>query len=148
MVCYGYGEHNDEDTSATQHVQERNNRIIKKILESSSHKEAAGIESTFINARSANEEHNFDMLRTVYQSCMDVDAIALLGVKPMTELIVKLNKTWPVSPGDVKTKITPKEYPGLAKAALSMLKIKVPAFIGAGVQTIQDPLESVCCPIF
>lgn len=106
----------------------RTANILRKILESPNHATAAGVKSTFLTARSNSEEQNFDMLRTVYQSCMDVDAAAALGIQPLTELIVSINKAWPVSPADLKTKVGQADFAGLQKASLFIEELGVPAF--------------------
>jgi endothelin-converting enzyme len=151
VVCSGFTEHNDDDTGTTGIIQKRNNRILRNILESSSHKQAAGLRSTLLG-RSTIDEHNFDMLRAGYQSCMDTAAAAVAGVEPLNDLIISINKTWPASPNDLKTKVTPSEYNGLAKASLLVEQLNVQVFrsIADDMPVVADPLNSVrgtCVPL-
>jgi len=128
VVCYGAPEHFGEDNGPMGDMAKRTANILRKILESPNHATAAGVKSTFLTARSNSEEQNFDMLRTVYQSCMDVDAMTALGTKPLTELIVSINKTWPVSPTDLRTKVGQADFAGLQKASLFIEELGIPAF--------------------
>lgn len=127
----------------------RTANILRKIVESPNHAAAAGVKSTFLTARSNTEELNFDMLRTVYQSCMDTDAMAALGVQPLTDLIVSINKTWPVSPADLKTKVGQADFAGLQKASLLVEELGVPAFHSYCLEDnpiMPDFLDSVRSP--
>lgn len=127
----------------------RTANILRKILESPDHATAAGVKSTFLTARSNSEEHNFDMLRTVYQSCMDADAAAALGIQPLTELIVSINQAWPVSPADLKTKVGQADFAGLQKASLFIEELGVPAFHSYCLEDnpiMPDFLDSVRSP--
>lgn len=146
MVCGGFGEHNDAGTALTTNIGKRNSRILMKILESTSHEEAAGLRSTFLNARSSDvDEHNFNMLRTGYLSCMDTDTTEAAGIEPLVDLIVSFNKTWPVSPQDLKTKVTASEYDGLARAAIFLEQHNIQTLRGIvdDMHVVADPLNSV-----
>ncbi|KAL2256561.1 hypothetical protein VTK26DRAFT_1486 [Humicola hyalothermophila] len=142
MVCYGFREHNAEDKGTMDTIQDRNDRILKRILESSSHEEAIGVQTTLLRSRSASDEYNFNLLRDSYQACMDTSAIALLGVEPVTELIVRLNATWPVSPHDLEKKISPSEYAGFHNASLFMHKMDIGIVSDTeGVKVLPDAVD-------
>ncbi|EAQ84203.1 hypothetical protein CHGG_10607 [Chaetomium globosum CBS 148.51] len=147
MVCYGAYEHNGDDSGTFPVVQKRTARILKKIMESSSHAEAAGFKSTLLVARNNIEESNFDMLRTAYQSCMDTDAIAAAGIKPLNDLIVSVNKTWPVPPTDLETSLGSRDIDGLREAALLLAQYDIPVFYsacsGRGEPVMPDFLDAV-----
>ncbi len=128
VVCYGAPEHFGENGGPMGDMSKRTSNILRKILESPNHAAAAGVKSTFLTARSNAEERNFDMLRTVYQSCMDTDAAAALGIEPLTELLVSINTAWPVSPTDLKTRISRDDLVGLQKASLLVEELGIPAF--------------------
>ena len=148
MVCYGFSEHGDDNESTIRNLQKRNSRIMRRILESPSHGEAAGYRSTLLRRNNNNytvDEHNFDMLRKSYQACMDVDAVEAAGIKPLTDLIVSINKTWPASPNDLLTKVDASEYAGLSKAILSLENVAISPFRTISQVVIPDPLNSVSC---
>ena len=128
VVCYGAPEHFGENGGPMGDMSKRTSNILRKILESPNHAAAAGVKSTFLTARSNAEEQNFDMLRTAYQSCMDADGAAALGIEPLTELLVAINTAWPVSPTDLKTRISRADLVGLQKASLLVEELGIPAF--------------------
>ncbi|KAJ4289277.1 hypothetical protein N0V88_007028 [Collariella sp. IMI 366227] len=127
MVCYGNREHEGDDGGTTGDVNNRNMRIMRRILESKSYAEAADIESTYLTARDGYNEYNFDMLRTAYATCMDEDANVAAGSQPLTDLWVSVNKTWPVSPTDLETPVG-KDYGGLIKASIMLEEYGVDLF--------------------
>jgi endothelin-converting enzyme len=148
VVCYGAYEHNGDDSGTIPLVQKRTARILKKIFESTSHAEAAGFKSTLLTARNNIDEANFDMLRTAYQSCMDTGAIAAAGIKPLNDLIVSVNKTWPVSPTDLTSTLGADDLEGLHEAALLLAQHDIPVFYsacsGRGEPVMPDFLDAVC----
>jgi endothelin-converting enzyme len=151
VVCYGFSEHGDDNESTIRNLQKRNSRIMRKILESPSYEEAAGYRSTLVRRNNNNnsnnvDEHNFDMLRKGYQACMDMDAIEAAGIKPLTDMIVSINKTWPVSPNDLLSKVGASEYAGLSKAILFLENMAISPFRTVSQVVIPDPLSSVSCP--
>lgn len=147
VVCYGSYEHNGDDSGTFSIVEKRTARILKKIFESTSHAEAVGFKSTLLTARDNIDEANFDLLRTAYQSCMDTDAIATAGIKPLNDLIVSVNKTWPVSPTDLGSTLGSDDLDGLHEAALLLAKYDIPVFYsacsGRGEPVMPDFLDAV-----
>ncbi|KAL2196989.1 hypothetical protein P885DRAFT_60383 [Corynascus similis CBS 632.67] len=146
MVCYGMYEHNGDNSNAFTKVGERTNRILRTILESSSSDEALGVKSSLLTARSNIEEYNFNMLRTVYQACMNADPSTAAAVEPLQDIIISVNKTWPVSPTDLKTKVGPNDLDGLTNVSLLLEKLDIPIFHGYcnwdGTPTMADFLNS------
>ncbi|KAK4245734.1 hypothetical protein C7999DRAFT_42755 [Corynascus novoguineensis] len=130
MVCYGTYEHNGDDSGTFTKVRERTDRILRTIFESSSSDEALGVKSSLLTARSNIEEYNFDMLRTAYQACMNADPSTAAAIEPLQDLIISVNKTWPVSPTDLKTKVGPNDLDSLTKASLLLEKLDIPVFHG------------------
>ncbi|KAL2134158.1 hypothetical protein VTI74DRAFT_857 [Chaetomium olivicolor] len=143
MVCYGNKEHEGDDEGTMTDVNNRNMNILRKILESSSHAEAAGVESTFLTARGDYNEYNFDMLRTAYQTCMDEKTALAVGAQPLADLFITVNKTWPVSPTDLKTKVGT-DYSGLVKASIMFEQFGVQVFhtLCGPMPVIPDPTNS------
>lgn len=149
MVCSGFSEHNDDDQNSIATIQSRTNRILRKILASSGHEEAAGIRSTMLRTRSnAVDEHNFDMLRTNFDACMNTSAIQAAGFGPLTDLVISINQTWTVPLNDLETKVAASEYDGLAKAALFLEQHEIHTLctIDSDLPVLPDPLNSVRCP--
>jgi len=105
----------------------RTANILRRILESPNHAAAAGVKST-LSARATTEEDNFNMLRTAYTACMDTEGMATLGVQPLTDLIITINKTWPVPPTDLRTAVSDSDVEGLQTASLLLEGLGVPAF--------------------
>lgn len=140
-------EHNGDNSNAFTKVGERTNRILRTILESSSSDEALGVKSSLLTARSNIEEYNFNMLRTVYQACMNADPSTAAAVEPLQDIIISVNKTWPVSPTDLKTKVGPNDLDGLTNVSLLLEKLDIPIFHGYcnwdGTPTMADFLNSV-----
>ncbi|KAL2146836.1 hypothetical protein VTI28DRAFT_2317 [Corynascus sepedonium] len=130
MVCYDMYEHNGDNSNAFTKVGERTNRILKTILKSSSSDEALGVKSSLLTARSNIEEYNFNMLRTVYQACMNADPSTAAAIEPLQDIIISVNKTWPVSPTDLKTKVGPNDLDGLTNVSLLLEKLDIPVFHG------------------
>ncbi len=122
----------------------RTSNILRKILESPNHAAAAGVKST-LSARASTEEDNFNMLRTAYTACMDTDSIAKLGIQPLTELVVTLNKTWPVPPTDLSTAVSDSDVEGIQAASLALEMLGVPAFHSYCMEgpVMPDYLDSV-----
>lgn len=147
VVCYGAYEHNGDDSGTFSLVEKRTARILKKIFESKSHAEAAGFKSTLLTARDNIDEANFDMLRTAYESCMDTGAIATAGIKPLNDLIVSINETWPVSPTDLKSTLEECDVDDLHEASLLLAQHDIPVFYsscsGRGEPVMPDFLDAV-----
>jgi endothelin-converting enzyme len=122
--------------------------ILRQVLESATEAQAAGVRSTFLTSRSNAEENNFDMLRTGWKACMDTEAIAAAGIKPLSDFIVTINQSWPVSPDDLDTKVSASDYDGMFKAALLLEEVGITAwhaFCAAETgPALPDPLNSVC----
>ncbi|KAK4155279.1 hypothetical protein C8A00DRAFT_42081 [Chaetomidium leptoderma] len=118
MVCYGTFEHGGDNAGTVVEVRKRTKNILRQIMESPNHAKAAAVKSTLLVARSSTEEDNFEMLRASYQACIDTDATAAAGLTPLRDMIVTINKTWPVSPTDLKTKVRSADLAGLQKATL------------------------------
>lgn len=128
VVCYGFTEHVGDDQTGMSVIELRNRRMLRRILESASHREASAFRSTLTARDESTEDYVFDLLRTSYQACMDTDAIGEAGIRPLTDLIVSLNTTWPVSPDDLAGGVDASEYEGLAEAALFVERLGVGVF--------------------
>ncbi|KAK3293670.1 uncharacterized protein B0H64DRAFT_346360 [Chaetomium fimeti] len=146
MVCYGAFEHHGDNSGTLPAAGKRTARVLKTILESTSHAEAAGFKSTLLTARNNVEEDNFDLLRTAYQACMNTNAIAAAGIKPLNDLIVSVNTTWPVSPTDLDTAVGPDDLDGVQEAALLLAQHDIPVFYsycsGRGEPVTPDFLDA------
>ncbi|KAK3898313.1 hypothetical protein C8A05DRAFT_38101 [Staphylotrichum tortipilum] len=127
MVCYGAPEHFGEDGGTMAEMGKRTANILRKILESPNHAAAAGVKST-LSARATTEEDNFNMLRTAYAACMNVESIVNAGVQPLADLIITVNKAWPVPPTDLKTAVSEDDVEGFQTASLLLEGLGVPAF--------------------
>ncbi|KAH6621620.1 hypothetical protein B0J18DRAFT_231373 [Chaetomium sp. MPI-SDFR-AT-0129] len=148
MVCYGAFENDGDNGGTFADLQGRTSRVLRKILESSTTKQATDFKSTFLTARSAGAnvaEYNFDMLRTAYDDCMDTTAITKAGVTPLTNVIVSVNEIWAVSPTDLTSTIKPGDYDNLHAAVLALEQLGIPIFHDLCSSTdpvMADPLSS------
>jgi hypothetical protein len=153
VVCYGFSEHEDGDTNFLNVVSARSKNILKKILDSTTEPQAAGVRSTFLTSRSTNsEEHNFDMLRAGWQACMDTEAISKAGIKPLSDFVLAINQTWPVSLEDLNTTVSVSDYDGLQKADQFLEWVNVGALHKRCSPVTPDavnpdPSNSVCCGV-
>jgi endothelin-converting enzyme len=127
-VCYGTFEHSGDNGGTLWDLRDRTDRILRKILESSNHEEAIGFKSTFLTTRDSIDDYNFDMLRTAYQACMDTDAIAAAGIKPLADLIASIDKIWPLSTDDFNQTMTKADLDGFHQANLFVEQLGVSVF--------------------
>jgi endothelin-converting enzyme len=153
VVCYGFSEHHGDDLNYLNAVNARNQNILKKILESTTEAQAAGVRSTFLTSRSSNpEEHNFDLLRAGWSACMDAESRAKAGIKPLSDFVATINQTWPVSPEDLHTTVSVSDYDGLQKADQLLESVNIGA-LHKRCSTMTpdavnpDPSNSVCCGV-
>ncbi|GAB1312665.1 Membrane metallo-endopeptidase-like 1 [Madurella fahalii] len=147
VVCYGYRERFEADQLLAGGIQQRIFRLLERMLENPDYQQAMGHRSvqSQITARSDSYgEHNFDLLRTSYQACMNTEARQEAGIQPLTDLVVSINKSWPISVDDLETKVGPSEHEALVKASLILEELGIPVFHSAinGQIVIRDPLDS------
>lgn len=136
------------DTLVASNVQLRIYRLLERVLESPDYQQAIGHRSAQAQIASRSDsynEYNFDMLRTSYQACMNTEARQAAGIQPLTDLVVSINKAWPISTDDLETKVEASEYETMNKAILLLEEIGIPIFHGTinDVLVARDPLDSV-----
>jgi hypothetical protein len=119
-----------------------NKRIMQTIFESPNHAAAAALRSTYLTTRAVdNDEHNFEMLHTAYQTCMDTTTVTAAGTQPLTDFLVSINETWPVT--DFTSKVG-SDYDGLLKATLMVEELGIPVLHGKcqGLPILGNPWAS------
>ncbi|KAK4184028.1 hypothetical protein QBC35DRAFT_541489 [Podospora australis] len=147
LVCHGFR----ETTSGAQfglHISKpRSQRVIRLMLEGT-YEEAVGYQSTNLRPRTDNvDEHNFNMLRQFYQSCMDKNAIKKAGIDPLVGLVKGIEKLWPVDADDLDAKLDSSDLEGLSKAAAFLMDFGVRTFFTYGyadrrIATTADPNDN------
>ncbi|KAK3694440.1 hypothetical protein B0T22DRAFT_477190 [Podospora appendiculata] len=130
MICYGFKEQYDEGIQGIQILEERNYRIMRTILE----KDYQGASNyTAVQARRhlgkrqvSVDEQNFRLIKTSYDSCMDIESITQAGVTPLVSLLDDLNTIWPFTGGNLTSPATGDEdWASFSKAVLFLEKIDV-----------------------
>ncbi|KAL2265836.1 hypothetical protein VTJ83DRAFT_6936 [Remersonia thermophila] len=146
MVCYGTFEHHgiDSDTSTAIGIRTRN--LLRQIIESDNHGEAAGVKSTFLKRRATNaDEESFEMLRDAYAACMDGDTIQLLGASPLAQVVDNINAVWSANASTLNRRLSESDYEGLHAANILVSAYGVGAFYGycdGESPVIPDPLNT------
>ena len=139
MVCHGFKQHTPVDLESLSYAARDNKRMLMSIFESPNHAAAAGLRSTYLTTRGADhDEYNFDMLRTAYKTCMDTTAAKAAGSQPLTDFLISINETWPVT--DFTSKVG-SDYDGLLEATLMLEELGIPALRGAcqGLSVLGNP---------
>jgi len=101
LVCGGWKQRHDPrsdqgSTSTGEIMDDNNQRLLRRILESSYPK--TDLSPTHLTASSrAADEDNFDKLTTAYEACMGEPAIKELGIRP---LVAFLERVKPLSLSD------------------------------------------------
>ncbi|KXX83302.1 Membrane metallo-endopeptidase-like 1 [Madurella mycetomatis] len=147
VVCYGAPERFEADREVSTNIQLRIYRLLERVLESPDYQQAIGHRSAQAQITSRSDsygEYNFDMVRTSYRACMNTEARQAAGIQPLTDLVVSINKAWPISTDDVETKIEASDYEAMGKAVLLLEEIGIPIFHDKinGQLVVRDPLDS------
>ncbi|KAK4656350.1 hypothetical protein QC762_0059480 [Podospora pseudocomata] len=95
MVCHGFNQLHDSPTVGLFAQEKTNNRLLREILERP-YEEATAVQPYVLRRRDNAAEHNFDMAHRAYAACMDSDAIEAAGVKPLMDLVNRINEQWPI----------------------------------------------------
>ncbi|KAK4174659.1 hypothetical protein QBC36DRAFT_380000 [Triangularia setosa] len=96
MVCYGFNQRHDDTLNGLNMAAKPNYRLLREIL-TLPYEEAKKVKPPYTLSRRDNaDEHNFEMLRQSYATCMDSDAIKKAGIKPLKDALNEFHKQWPV----------------------------------------------------
>lgn len=123
MACGGAFERwKDDSRTGGNLVQDRVNRILRKVIESP-YEEAVAYHSIMI--RSNIDQENHGMLQRDYQSCMATKKQLAAGATPLIKVLTGLAEVWPINPDDNTTTVDKSEYEGLNKAIIHLEKLGV-----------------------
>jgi endothelin-converting enzyme len=94
-------------------------------------------------SKSADEE-NFDKMKSAYDACLDVDAIAKLGLDPLLDIIEKVKELYPTQQSDeTDSSALSKTITWLAEIDLSALVV---AYTGADDKDPDSVVVSISPP--
>ncbi|KAK1829593.1 hypothetical protein QBC39DRAFT_127096 [Podospora conica] len=142
MVCARFRDHRGDDARNLVDVSDENARILRSILESD-YKTATEYVTVQWNSTfpvNSVDEGNYNNLRRDYQACMDIDAIAKEGTKPLVSLLAELQGIFPVITSDLKTTIGEKDYDSFNKAIFYLEELGVSTFVTLSAGP--DPTDS------
>jgi len=122
-------------------MQERNYRIMRKILESPyplasnyTAVQARGTNLTITAPHSSTDEDNFITLQKSYRSCMDTDAIRQAGISPVLDILRNLNQIWQFSPNDLAAPLNASDLDAFSQALTYLHTLGVSTFQSVTIQ--------------
>jgi endothelin-converting enzyme len=142
LACAGFNIHHDipQDRSSysTSTVMSENGQItLRHILESPYPRDSRhSYFSPKMLAASVipTDEQNFNTMQTAYNSCLDEETLAKLGVQPLVELVRQVAGSFPVTPAEMEgdTLVTEKDHAALSETILLLEKLGVTTFEDLG----------------
>lgn len=85
-----------------------------------------------LNSTSADEQ-NFEMLQTLYQSCMEEETVSEAGTGPLIDLVMSLGVFWPVDLNDSTTLMNDSDSTSFATAITYLTTLEIPAFANLAI---------------
>lgn len=155
LACAGFNIHHDippdrSSYSTSTVMSENGQTTLRHILESpyprDSHHSyfspkmlAASVVST--------DEQNFHTMQTAYNSCLDEETLAKLGVQPLVELVRQVTDSFPVTPAEMEGDmlVAEKDHAALSETILLLEKLGVTTFedLGTGADD-KNPVSLPC----
>ncbi|KAK4446366.1 hypothetical protein QBC34DRAFT_450803 [Podospora aff. communis PSN243] len=132
MVCHHFKDSHVANMGRLELMGYRNLRIVSNILEGN-YSEAIDYQATPWKSTwtsNAVDEANFRMLQRSYEACLDTEAIAALGTKPLVDLVANFNTIWPLT-DNLKAKMTDADRDGLSKASVFLHELGISGFMKA-----------------